>query len=323
MTAPTTIGGFFPLELPTTRGALPPSDAVALSSGRGCLRAILEHMRPARLLAPFYICDAALSPARQLGIPIVRFPIGPDLLPRLPALSPADLVLVVDYFGVCPSATHCIDGLGERGIVDQTHALFAPRNAPHWFFASARKWFGVPDGAFLWGPSAVSPPLTAASSELPIHLITRRWGEPDVAYRAYQQAEATLDDAVRSISELSAALLGGVDVARVQNTRRANFLHLHHRLGAHNQLQLPQNPQNVPFCYPFLPPRPVSRDALRERGLFIPMFWTECTSGTDATFAWERLLAQSLLPLPIDHRYGPEAMDQLAATLEQLIEEAP
>lgn len=308
------IGGFFPLELPSRPGPLPPRDALLLRTGRACLRAILEATRPSRLHVPFYICDAALEPARALGVSLAFYAIDASLSPILPQLAAADSLLIVDYFGVCGRSLRWAEELGHRGIIDASHALFESGPNKCWRFTSARKWFGVPDGAFLWGPVDIPPLVPAPLSSLPAHLIERRWGDPELAYRQYLAAENRFAPSVAPISTESVALLSGVDTELVRSRRRANFAYLHERLGPLNELSVALEPGRVPFCYPFLAPREVSQAALARAGLFVPRFWLDCLSrGTD-DFSWERTLSSRLLPLPIDHRYDTTDM-QLAAEI--------
>lgn len=306
------VGGFFGLELPTIKGALPPANATLLRSGRACLRAILELMRPERLFVPFYVCDAAWAPARALNIAVHFYRLDQALRPILPTIGEHDAVVVVDYFGLCATAHAPLAFLGDRLIMDQTHALFADGPADVWRFTSARKWFGVPDGAFLGGPRPVAAPDAKESQGVPTHLVERRWGNAAAAYQAYTTAEAAFGNEVESISTTSIALLRGVDVELVRRARRQNFGHLHSRLGAYNQLALPLGAADVPFCYPLLPSRQISRAALAGKGAFVPQFWADCLERRDDSFEWEILLSERLLPLPIDHRYGEQEMNRLA-----------
>jgi len=264
------------------------------------------------LLVPFYICDAALEPALALGVPLVFYPIDASLSPVLPKLAADDSVLIVDYFGVCGRSLSWAQELGRRGILDGSHALFESGPSRCWRFTSARKWFGVPDGAFLWGPDELAEPTPEPLGSLPAHLIERRWGDPELAYQHYLAAEGRFAPSIAPISIESVAILGGIDTDHVRSARRANFAHLHERLGSRNELSVALDEGRVPFCYPFLAPREVSQAVLAKAGLFVPRFWLDCLSrGTD-DFPWERKLSSRLLPLPIDHRYGSTDMQLVA-----------
>jgi hypothetical protein len=301
------------------KGRLPPADAALFRSGRACLRAVLETKRPRRFLAPYYVCDAALAPARALGLEVVFYAVDRALSPLLTETRADDAVLVVDYFGLCGAAVSRAMSLPGTIIVDQTQALFAHGPAEAWRFTSARKWFGVPDGGFLWGPQTLVSPTPPATESFPAHLFERRFGSPAQAYSAYLSAEAAFDAEIAPISTTSRALLAGVDADFVCAARRNNFEVLHSELATDNEFEFEFAPDAVPFCYPLLPASAVSRETLAKSGIFVPRFWQDCLARDDPAFAWEKELSQRLLPLPLDHRYGRSDMLHVAQHVRHLI----
>ena len=69
-----------------------------------------------------------------------------------------------------------------------------------------------------------------------------------------------------------------------------------------------------PMCYPFLPAADVDRTALGRLGVFVPTLWPEVPNrtrarGSSGSGTWHA----RLLPLPIDHRYGPDDMDKVCS----------
>jgi hypothetical protein len=204
-------------------------------------------------------------------------------------------------------------------IVDQTQALFARGPESAWRFTSARKWFGVPDGGFLWGPRALPAQAPRPLASLPTHLVERRWGDPARAYVAYLSAEANFDTEIAPISTTSVSLLRGVDADLVRVRRRRNFEILHSRLAAYNTLETTLPLDGAPFCYPFLPQAELSREALAREGIYVPQFWADCLARGRSGFDWEKDLSCRLLPLPLDHRYVDSDMLRVADRVEHLI----
>lgn len=319
MTIDGSIGGFLPLELPNgSAETLAPAfaEAIAFRSGRACLRAALEVERPRRLFCPFYVCDSVLDAARDAEVPVELYSIDEELRPTSLSANADDAVLVVDYFGLGRVVEP--DGLRARVIFDDTQAFFARRDAHSWSFSSARKWFGVADGAFLRGPRPVpAPVLTERNSWA--HLIERRWGDAAAAYRAYVAAEESFDTRPAGMSAASRGLLVGVDFERVQSKRRRNFARLHAALGQQNALPVSLRPDAVPFIYPFLPRAQVPHAALHAERIFVARYWAECETRAGAGFGWERSLARGLLPLPIDHRYGDVEMDRVIDVVQSAV----
>jgi hypothetical protein len=314
------VGGFFELET-GCGGVLWHRGSVALTSGRACLRAILELTRPARVFVPFYICDAALEPLRLLGIPFEFYGLTPSLDPAAEAW-PADAgVLYVNYFDMkSEGADRLTAALGPRAIVDDTQAFFRRGRAAGWSFNSARKFFGVPDGAYMYGPRTGDlRPAEANDGAQSAHLTSRLAGSQELAYQQYVNAEAQISADVRLPSRAASRLLDVLPYDQVRTARRRNFAQLHERLSGMNTLgmDLTLDADAAPFCYPFLPSRPSLHQALWQRRIFVPRLWPEVGSRPGKPFAWERDLAARLLPLPIDHRYGRDDMTRVTdAVLE-------
>jgi hypothetical protein len=314
------IGGFFELETGRAHGSYHP-EALALTSGRACLRRILEVARPRRVWAPYFICDAALAPMQRLGIDVTFYPLSETFEPQLVGtLRDDDVVLVVDYFGLNTAAVLDIASRHPmRTIVDDTQAFFRRGRTGAWSFNSARKFFGVPDGAYAYGRGLDSRSHERRSDVRYQHLVSRLMGDLTVAYEQYRASEACVSDRPVGMSLLAERLMSAVDYDDVARVRRLNFERLHERLGRHNRLT-PELGDAVPFCYPFLAERPLRHEELWKRQVFVPVLWPEVLARGDERFLWEHTLADQLLPLPVDHRYAADDVDRLCDILDQAFE---
>jgi hypothetical protein len=315
------VGGFFELDWWHT-GSLPHPGCLVLATGRACLRVILQQARPKRVWVPFYTCDASLRPFAEEGIPTAWYSLGADLFPEpMPQLAPGDMLLWTNYFGLMGHHTRrLIEVYGAAAVIlDETHHLFEFERSAGWSFTSIRKYFGVPDGAFLHTPVPVSlssprldrPRLDAGALRL--------LGRQAEAFAAFREHEAGLDCEVRAISERSERMLRGLDLDGIGARRRQNLAHLHQRLGGINTLKWQSS--DTPFCYPFLPPVPIPHARLHALGYFVPRLWPEPLTREDAGFAVERHLSQNLLPLPVDHRYDPGQLDPMVDAVLDLLAE--
>lgn len=306
------IGGFFELETPR-EGRGPHPDAIALSTGRACLMVMLQHLRPALVHVPFHTCDATLEPFRRLGIATRYYALGMDLAPlELPTLGSNEYFLWTDYYGVCGAITERLkQAMGDHLLIDDTHAFFRGSHGAWWSFTSARKYFGVPDGAYLFSPVRSEldvPRFTGASLQ---HNALRAMGRQREAYAAYTAYERSLTSDVLRISAVSEGLLRGVDLDPVRRARLENFSWLHARLGARNTFAVAPGPDEVPFCYPYLPERAVDRKAMYAKDLFVPVLWPDALKRWEEGFAFEKRISTELLPLPVDHRYTPDDLRSL------------
>jgi hypothetical protein len=316
------IGGFLPLELAPAAEPYHP-DAVALTSGRACWHVILRTCRPARVLVPFYVCNAVLEPLDVTRTPYAFYSITGSFRPD-PDQEPAagELLLIVNYFGVMASAvSEVASALPGRVVVDDTQAFFRRGRPDAWSFNSARKFFGVPDGAFLYGPANDVRELPQSDIADCDHLLTRLVGDDEIAWEQFKQHEARIGVEPRAMSIVTVRLLGAVDMPRARQCRQSNFDALHRRLGPINTIELPLDHAagEGPMCYPFLPAVDVDRAELGRRGVFVPTLWPEIERRPESGFDRERLLARRLLPLPIDQRYGPDDMERLCQVLLQVL----
>jgi hypothetical protein len=319
----TAIGGFLPLEISAAGDGAYHSGAVAMASGRACWHVILRTCRPSRVLLPFYVCDAVLRPLAATRTPFEFYPLTEAFLPAGEG-EPADgeLMLVVNYFGVLSPFVEARAGADpSRIVVDDTQAFFRRGRPDAWSFNSARKFFGVPDGGFLYGPALDVDGLEPVDGTDCEHLLTGLSGDDGKAWDQFKQHEARIGIEPRAMSVVSTRLLGAADLDRARRRRQTNFEALHRLLGPLNtiRLSLGDAAAEGPMCYPFLPATDVDRTALSRLGVFVPTLWPEVPERIMPGFEWERLVAGRLLPLPIDHRYGPCDMDKVYQTLLQVL----
>jgi len=316
------IGGFFDLELPR-EGEPYHARALAMSSGRACLRRIVERLKPSRVWVPFYICDAVLPAIAHAGAAVEFYDIDEALDPLLPAgQASGDVVMYANYFGVKSAAAATLArSLGPRVIIDDTQAFFQRGYAGSSSFNSARKFFGVPDGAYAYaeGLPATGPPDARATIRYE-HLVAGMLGDRERAFRLYRESEQCVTDEPVPMSPLAARLLAAVDYDNTRRAREQNFARLHAKLGAYNRLRFEPGEMSAPFCYPLLLGTPVPWDELWRREIFAPRLWEDVERRSpQAKFSWERQLATQLVALPIDQRYGMEDMDRVIDVVAEVL----
>jgi hypothetical protein len=311
------IGGFFELEPAGGGSGVRHPGALALTSGRACLRTILEAMKPSRLLAPFYICDTALAPARALGIDVEFYRLTSRLRPDVDAWPEDAAILYMNYFDLDNAgAERAAAELGPRVVIDDTQAFFRRGHGGAFSFNSARKFFGVADGAYAYGPGLSGVRVSTRREQVRTdHLVLRRAGRQDEAYRRFQDAEADVSSDPLAPSSFSDGLLKGIASEDARTARRRNFSAVHDRLGEASTLDAGAwsfDREAAPFCYPFLPKtREPLHERLWAREIFAPRLWPDVSARAGTGFEWERDLAARLLPLPIDQRYDLADMKRL------------
>lgn len=321
------IGGFFELEtrLSPRRTPVAPG-ALALSTGRACLALLLQHLRPRRVWLPFHCCGIVSQVARRfVPEPIVyaideRFEIATPIDP-----APGDLLIYLNYFGLKGAYARGLAARWQdRLVVDQSQAFFEGPVDGAWSFNSARKFFGVPDGAFCHGPALPETgPIPPADGAIRLgHLLSRLAGRQEKAFGEFQAYEASIPDQILAISRFSREWLSRIDLADAAARRRDNFRFLETALGNRNRAGLTLEGDAVPFAYPLLPPAPLDRGILQRQGIFVPTLWPEVATSRESRFSWERRAARNLLPLPLDHRCDREDLRRVVEVVRHAIETA-
>lgn len=304
------IGGFFELEPEGAGQSEIHASARAMHTGRACLMVMLSVLSPRRVFVPHYTCDATLEPFREQQVETVFYAVDSNLLPiGLPALQDGEYLLYTNYFGLCEKqAEQLASRFGAQLLVDDTHAFFRGRREGLWSFTSARKYFGVPDGAYLYAPVLLPGKPPAFEDISLLHLQLRREGRQAEAFAAFQQYERSLDTRVFGISTYSCQRLSWVDYPAVAEVRRHNYKYLHRALASTNRLNFALE-ESVPFCYPYLPRIPIPHQQLYGQQIYPPKLWADVLNRYAP--AWEQELVETLLPLPVDHRYGDDTMQTI------------
>ncbi|MGJ9617006.1 hypothetical protein ACRQGJ_04050 [Actinotignum sp. GS-2025b] len=310
------------------------------------------------LVAPGFLCATAIEPFQLEGIRVHWVQVGPDLLPapaRLAELLTEPqrcAVLVSTTFGAwpAPELRVMLEGWERRGgavVADLTHAPFSAATIhkvpTRYAVASLRKWFPIPDGAWALGAA-----LPAAAAENALAREATRCGLLQLRGEEHDgAAEAAIDAALipSPMSETARDILGHLDVGAALERRRANARALRAALvsegvpadalfgdgegsgramngGAINGAANSSNSKSsAPYALALrLDALPSSWSAahnphniaerLAARGVYTPAFWPRLSHSVD----WPHILA-----LPIDQRYCPGQMPELARRVAQVL----
>jgi len=318
-------GGFFELEI---RGgsSVFHDDAIKLTTGRACVNYILKVKKPVKIYLPFYCCDALIEPVELNDIPYEFYTINEDLeIIDLPRLKSDELILYCNFFGVKSKYLPVLTNhYGSKLVLDNSHSFFTKRHeAGICSFNSARKFFGVPDGAFLYIPENIGPVINFdRNQKVSInHNLHSLLGLQEIAYSEYVEYEKSLDAEIEGISIVSERLLSMVNYSEVRRIRNINFKYFQDQLSDLNALDLGNNLTDC-FCYPLLLEKSIDKSKLYESNIYVPSLWLDTLGRPNKTdFKLECHLSLNLLPLPIDHRYMIEDLRRVCNTLKEMIGE--
>lgn len=301
------IGGYFELELP--QGAEYHSQAIALNTGRNALEYILLARGYKRVYLPYYSCEVLLEPFDKMGVEYRFYHINMSMeLDQPVTLKDGDAILYINYFGLKQDYVSALAATyGKQLIVDNTQAFFAQPIDGIDTFYSCRKFFGVPDGAYLYCDQEFDADLEQDHSwERMTHLLKRIDVSAESGYADFrEQSEKLKNNPIRKMSSLTHRIMASIDYKQVALRRCENYRLLDETLKEKNFISFPLTDDAVPMVYPFLTDDDGLRQRLIENKVFVAQYWPNvldwCEKG-----CIDHQLTQQLISLPIDQRYSVE-----------------
>ncbi len=302
------IGGYFELELP--RYDEYHADAIALNSGRFCLEYVLRCRKCSKVYLPYYTCDTVLESIIRLGIPYVFYHIDKDYhIADDIRLSEGESLIYTNYWGLQTEYCHELSNVyGRQLIFDYTQSFYARPIAGIDTLYSCRKFFGVPDGGYLYTDLAADFDIEQDQSHMRIDSLVKRIDiSAEAGYADFCRcSDAFSDMPVRSMSRFTKRMISGIDYADVANRRRANYNFLQQRLGGR-----PLKEGEVPMIFPYESEDGGKlRQHLIKNRVYVARYWpnVEEWAGPDSVETW---IMENVIPLPIDQRYSEGDMAEI------------
>jgi hypothetical protein len=312
------IGGFLELEQSNKSEAFH-EKAISLSTGRSCLRLILETINPIKIYIPYYICEVVIDTIISQNIKFEYYGLNKNLEPEKLNLKKNEYLFYINYFGIKNNVIcRLISRHKKNLIIDNSQGFYEKSYSHLWSFNSARKFFGVPDGAYLYSPIEIKTQFPRNKKVIYNHLIQRLNGKQKQAFQNFKKNENLLNSKLQNMSIISESMLVNIDYEMISKKRKENFNYLNSVLKSSNFFKLPNRINSTPLCYPYLPQRSIDRSKLHNLNLFIPTYWERNRFTVENKFQFEKHLIQNLLPLPIDQRYSKSDMDIIIESLKSV-----
>lgn len=311
------IGGYFSIELPLHEEYH--KGAIRLNTGRNCLEYILRVREYKKVYVPYYTCEAVMEPINKLGIPyeFYHIDIHFEIRDRF-TLKEGEALLYTNYFGLKQRYVEQLaEKVGPRLIVDNTQAFYAKPIPGIDTFYTCRKFFGVPDGAYLYCDKELDEDIELDYSyDRVAHLVKRVDLSAEEGFKDFRRVDDGLDNQpIRKMSKLTQRMMQGIDYEAVAQRRRANYQMLHKALGKDNIFELSSD-EAVPMVYPYLVQVEGLREQLIENKIFVARYWPNVLAWANKDDL-DYLLAFQMLPLPVDQRYGKVEMNRIIELITQ------
>lgn len=307
------IGGYLELELGAKTGHY--HNGYRLNSARSAIfliiKAIMEEGDLKGIWLPRFLCPEVMeSIEANFKIPIYLY--GYDLGLQPTQLDPGygEIVYWYNLFGM-------LDTDKRADIVDNAHAFFAkPKDGYHTIY-SARKFFGVADGAYVQTTLPIIEPAPMNLGRDFGHLMTRHFESAEIGYPKFKRSEERITSEIpRGMSVFSDKVLGAIDYTWAARQRRQNFLDLHRELGERNRLsntiEKALNDESfVPYTYPLLTSGGARiREELIANRVYITTLWSGLIEASNLS-DFEYCLCKDTVHLPIDQRYESKEMEYI------------
>ena len=313
------IGGYFSLEL--NEGVERHGEAIKLNAGRYALEYILKARKYSKVYLPYYICASVLQPFKRLNVAYVFYHINELLEPSV-ELHPSEdeAVLYVNYFGLKNQVSDNFCFNYHNTILDHTQAFYSgkgnkfdDKSVQCDTFYSCRKYFGVPDGAYLYTDRRLDDEMPQDESyERMTFLVKRIDRSPQEAYEDFHKNNEVLSSiGMRGMSRLTETMMRGIDYNTTANRRLRNFQALDKVLRDTNFFKWEMDDSTVPMVYPYYAEKGEQiRRHLIDNQVFCARYWPNVLEWCKPN-DWEYQLAKNLVCLPIDQRYGDEEMERI------------
>ena len=311
------IGGYFELEKTSIPSGEYHNNGIHLNLGRNALVYLIRVKKIKKIYLPYFLCDSVENVCLKKGVSVSKYHINSSFEPILDTkIKKNEYVYVVNYYGqLSNESIRKLQKKYKNIIVDNVQAFFQKPIRLVDTLYSCRKYFGVPDGAYLYTDQVSLSLDKDISSKRFVHLLGRKEEGAQKHYQDYVDNELLLNNvSLRLMSKETQDILGSVDYKYVRERRNKNFRYLNEGLSKLNDLSIKQ--VSGAFCYPLLLSN--GKDLKQysiKNNVYIPTLWPNLKGLNE----YEQRLVDDLLPLPCDQRYTIEDMRYIVKLIKDFV----
>lgn len=313
------IGGY--IEFERFEGSRYHDAAIPLNCGRGCISYLVESRNISSVWLPRFICSSVPERFKHHGVQVFYYDIDEVFNPVWDEIGIDDSAFfyLVDYYGQLSDEIiwHAQTLSSGKTIVDESQGFFeSPCESVDTLY-TARKFFGVSDGAYLYTDSRVERVLARDESHDRMRYLMGRLERSASEFYSESKSNNRIfdDEPAKLMSKTTMSLLAAVDYDYVRNRRESNYAFLEESLEDINELSI--HMPRGPFAYPLLVSDGRSaRKALADRRIYIPTLWPDILEEVEEGHVAYRY-ARDILPLPVDQRYDKVDMATVLTALKE------
>lgn len=311
------IGGYFGLEQLKSNEYY--KELIPLNNGRNALLYILKAKGIKKLYIPYYLCNSISDMLTENGYDFEYYNLDSEFMPIFnKTLADNEYLYLVNYYGQLKNdKVVYFKHKYIQIILDNTQAFYQKPIKRIDTIYSCRKFFGVPDGAYLSSQVKIKDKLSHdISKERMSHLLGRYEGIASEYYNDFQSNDESFkSQPIKYMSKLTHNILGAIDYERVHRIRNQNYKFLDNKLGEQNKLKL-TTPDGA-FAYPFYVENGLEvRKKLAQKKIYISTLWPNVLYDIiESNIEYDYVA--NILPLPCDQRYKIDDMKYMIEELKK------
>lgn len=321
------IGSFIELQMPKGLEYYKGDKNIArLNTGRAAIFHALRLAECEAIWLPYYQCDTVRDFLLRKGITNIKYyHIDKLFRPTDIVQQNNEAVLLVNYYGVMSNQRiRELANQFKNVIIDNSQAFFFQPIDSCYNVYSARKFIGVPDGAYVIGDNAskyVDEYEQGYSSDTSLFLLQRiEYGCEGKAYESRSLNEHRVDtEDVKKMSKLTRYLLDGYDYEYIKNKRQQNFALAHELLKDRNLIDIESLADRdvTPMVYPLVIENDDLLKVLLEHKHFQGHWWSYLLAEIDSDTV-EYWLSRYIIPITIDQRYGEKEIEYISSIIHSV-----
>ena len=310
------IGGYFELDQFVKKPYH--NNLIKLNTGRNALIYLIKAKNIQKIFLPYFLCNSVSDMLNTHKINYEYYNIDKNFLPVFDKkLECSEYIYIVNYYGqITDDRIIELKNKHINLILDNTQSFFQKPVPGVDTIYSCRKYFGIPDGAYLSSEVKFEEDTEQDESVKRMkHILGRYEGKASDYYSEFQENDRCFKSlSIKRLSRLTENILGAIDYAKVAESRNQNFSYLHKNLEASNKLKL--EIPNGAFAYPYYAENGIEiRKRLAEKKIYVPTLWPNVLNENNKN-SIEYNYAANILPLPCDQRYEIEDMRNIIYNLK-------
>jgi hypothetical protein len=312
------IGGYFELEI--SRDKEYHKNLLSLNSGRNCLAYILKSKKYKKIFLPYYSCNSLREICTKMNIEIEFYNIDKSFSPIYNNiyLDDSSCILYINYYGLCSKIVKFLSTKFDNLIIDNSQSFFERPLKNFDTFYSPRKFFGVPDGGYLYTKTECEEDFEMDNSyDRFNHLIGRIENGPEAHYIEFRlQSQLFSNYPIKIMSKITKLMLKGINYKKISRIRKNNFQILDNALKHKNQLSFKLTRKQVPLIYPYLSNDGEKiKEKLIDNKVYVATYWHNSFENKNYN-EWENFLSKNLVAIPIDQRIGKVEVNYIISLLK-------